>query len=201
MIEVKSVSKTIRNNEVLSNINLNIKKGKAYLLRGHNGSGKTMMLRLLCGLIKPTTGTLKADQDYSYGVMIETPAFIENQSALYNLKYLARINNKISLKEIYSSLRQVQLYEHRNEKVNRYSLGMKQRLGLCQAIMENPDILLLDEPFNALDDDNYQNALHLLSELKTEGKTLVVAAHDQELIQSPLFDEVIILEDGRIKEV
>lgn len=200
MIEVRSVSKTIKNNEVLKNINLNFQKGKAYLLRGHNGSGKTMMLRLLCGLIMPTTGIVEINKKCSFGIMIETPTFIENKSAIYNLKYLAGINNKISMEDIYNSLKQVQLYKHKNEKVNRYSLGMKQRLGVCQAIMENPDVLLLDEPFNALDDDNYKNTLHLLNVLKGEGKTLVVAAHDQKLTQNPLFDEIIVLDNGKVKQ-
>lgn len=201
MVTLISVSKEIKKKNVLSNINLNLEVGNAYLLRGHNGSGKTMLLRMICGLIKPTTGEILKNNDYSYGVIIENPTFIEGQSALYNLKYLASINKKITEEKIFSSLKKVNLFQERNEKVKTFSLGMKQRLGLCQAIMEEPDILLLDEPFNALDDENYKLALELLVELKSEDKILVVAAHGSDLKEHFLFDKVIELNNGKIEKI
>jgi ABC-2 type transport system ATP-binding protein len=200
MINVQAVSKTIKKKDVLQDINLDFEEGEGYLVRGHNGSGKTMLLRLLCGLIKPSKGDVSNDKSYTFGVMIENPDFLEGQTALYNLKYLAAINKRITEEEILKALKEVGLYDQRHEQVKKYSLGMKQRLGLCQAIMEKPDVLLLDEPFNALDDDSYERALALLSALKEDGKMLVVAAHDQELVTHPLFDEVIVLENGCIKE-
>ncbi|UTR16479.1 ABC transporter ATP-binding protein [Salipaludibacillus sp. LMS25] len=200
MINVQTVSKTIKKKEVLQDITFDFEEGKGYLVRGHNGSGKTMLLRLLCGLIRPSKGDVLKNKPYTFGVMIENPDFLEGQTALYNLKYLAAINKRITEEEILKALKKVDLYNQRHEPVKKYSLGMKQRLGLCQAIMEKPDVLLLDEPFNALDDDSYKQALTLLSALKDDGKMLIVAAHDQELITNPLFDEVIVLENGHVKE-
>ncbi|SET53129.1 ATP-binding cassette domain-containing protein [[Clostridium] polysaccharolyticum] len=161
MIQLVNISKTISNKEVLKNISLELSDGKMYLLNGHNGCGKSMLLRMICGLIKPTDGKLNCSLDYSYGVIIETPAFMENETAMYNMKYLAAIKNKISKDEIYEALKLVNLYDQRNSKVKTYSLGMRQRLGICQAIMENPDVLLLDEPFNALDEDNYKTVFDI----------------------------------------
>lgn len=198
MIKVESVTKKIKQKTVLENINLEIQKGKGYLLRGHNGSGKTMILRLLCGLIKPTTGNINFDGNLSFGVIIENPSFIEGESALYNLKYLANINKKISVKDINDSLKLVNLYESRNEKVAKYSLGMKQRLAICQAIMEKPDILLLDEPFNALDDESYKNTVSLLKKLKDSGKTIVIATHGKELMNDSLFDKIFEMNNGKL---
>lgn len=164
MIELENVEKTIKGKTVLKNINLIINHNDYMLLRGHNGCGKTMLLRLIAGLISPTNGQMHSEKEYTYGVIIENPTFLLGESALYNLKYLAQINNKISTEDILELMKKLNLYDVRNKKVRSFSLGMKQRLAIIQAIMEEPDILLLDEPFNAIDDDNLAIIYDMLNE-------------------------------------
>lgn len=200
MIRLKEVDKNIKEKSILKSIDLEFQEGKAYLLKGHNGSGKTMLLRMLCGLIKPSKGKVQSG-DYQFGVIIENSSFLNNETAYYNLDFLASINNIINKKQIYKTLEEFNLYEHKDEKVRTFSLGMKQRLALCQAVMEDPDVLLLDEPFNALDDDNVENLLSKLTDLKKKGKILVVAAHLFSTDNNILFDQVINMNNGKISSI
>ncbi len=200
MITLNNVSKELSRNIILKDISLKLKKGNIYLIRGHNGCGKTMLLRLLCGLIKETTGTIEKE-DYSYGVMIEQPSFCEYETGRSNLKFLASIQKIITAKEINDNLEKVNLLDVADTKVAKYSLGMKQRLAFCQAIMENPDVLLLDEPFNALDDTNYDCVVNILRDMKKQDKLIVVAAHGIQQECLPLFDEIIGMSAGGIKSV
>lgn len=201
MIKLIEVSKEIKNHRVLNQINLEFEKGKAYLLHGHNGCGKTMLLRLLSDLIRPTSGEVIKEPNLSYGVLIEKPGFLLNETAPYNLQYLASIQHKISNKEIEETLERVNLLADANRKVKTYSLGMKQRLGIAQAIMENQEVLLLDEPFNALDEDNLHQMLQILKEERAKQKLIIVAAHNlpQEVLE--LFDVKIKLNNGQVKEI
>ena len=198
MIEIKNVTKIIKNNTVLENINLKINDGEMMLLRGHNGCGKTMLLRLIAGFIKPTVGEVKKNESSEIGVIIENPSFFLEETAFYNLKYLADIRKKITDEEILSSMKQLGLFEYRNNKVKTFSLGMKQRLALCQAFMENPDIILLDEPFNAIDDENVKKVVNILNKLKSKGKIIVIASHSD--IKECSFDKVIKMSNGKIVE-
>ena len=198
MIEIKNVTKIIKNNTVLENINLKINYGEMMLLRGHNGCGKTMLLRLIAGFIKPTVGEVKKNESSEIGVIIENPSFFLEETAFYNLKYLADIRKKITDEEILSSMKQLGLFEYRNNKVKTFSLGMKQRLALCQAFMENPDIILLDEPFNAIDDENVKKVVNILNKLKSKGKIIVIASHGD--IKECSFDKVIKMSNGKIVE-
>ena len=198
MIEIKNVTKIIKNNTVLENINLKINDGEMMLLRGHNGCGKTMLLRLIAGFIKPTVGEVKKNDSSEIGVIIENPSFFLEETAFYNLKYLADIRKKITDEEILSSMKQLGLFEYRNNKVKTFSLGMKQRLALCQAFMENPDIILLDEPFNAIDDENVKKVVNILNKLKSKGKIIVIASHGD--IKECSFDKVIKMSNGKIVE-
>lgn len=195
MIEIKNASKTLKDNIVLSNIDLNLIEGETVLLQGHNGCGKTMLLRLIAGFITPTTGEITGNNSYSYGVIIENPNFFLNQTAYYNLKYLADINKKISDSEIEYYLDKLNLIDVKDKRVSDFSLGMKQRLALCQAFMEDPDVLLLDEPFNAIDDDNLDIVLKLIDEFKDKGKIIVVASHGDVKFK---FDKIIKMSNGRI---
>lgn len=199
MITLELVSKILKKKTILQNISVEFQQGEIYLLKGHNGSGKTMLLRLLCDLIRPTSGRVDKPS-YTYGVMIENPSFIEHETARYNLKFLASIQKKITAKDISFYLEKVNLLEFANTKVKDFSLGMKQRLAFCQAIMENPDVLLLDEPFNALDELNFSQTVNLLQEMKSE-KIIVIAAHGFNLSEIPLFDKVITMDDGQIKSI
>ena len=196
MIKLVNVTKEIKGHKVLKNISLNFEKGKIYLLKGHNGCGKTMLLRLLCNLISPTNGTIE-NSNHSYGVIIENPTFIEHASARTNLNILASLKKVIGKKEIDENLKRYNLYEHAEKKVSKYSLGMKQRLAICQATMENPQVLLLDEPFNALDEKNLDIVVSYLKEIKKD-KLIVIAAHGIDGSLEALFDEVILMNDGNI---
>lgn len=195
MIELENVSKIINKRTILSNINVKFEEGNIYLLQGHNGSGKTMLLRMICGFIKPSYGSVSYSANYSYGVIIENPTFFEQETAFYNLKYLADINKKIGKTEIESWLSKFGLLEYKDKKVKTFSLGMKQRLALCQAFMEDPDVLLLDEPFNAIDNENLKVTYQLLQEEKKLGKIIVIASHGDYNFE---YDSTIVLSDGKI---
>ncbi len=199
VIKLKNVSKVIKNHTVLDNINLEFKDGNMYLLKGHNGCGKTMLLRMLCGLICPTEGKVETNQDYSYGVLIENPSFMKSETGYYNLKYLASIKKQIGKTEIEEMMKIFNLYDVKDKKVKSYSLGMTQRLGIVQALMENPKVILLDEPFNALDDDNFKITFEYLKKEREKGKIIVIAAHSLEQSQIEEFDQVIEMDNGKVK--
>lgn len=196
MIEIKDVDKIIQGKLVLDKISLKINDNTLVLLSGHNGCGKTMLLRLIVGFIKPTEGSINIFRKVRFGVIIENPSFFLNETALYNMKYLAKINNIITEKDILEWLKKFGLYEVRNNKVKTFSLGMKQRLALCQAFMENPDILLLDEPFNAIDEENLKKVINLIYEFKNKGKIIIVASHGN--ITNCRFDMIVKMKDGKI---
>ena len=198
MISLREVSKSIKNKQVLENISIEFEEGKMYLLKGHNGCGKTMLLRMICNLIQPTSGTIEYEKDYTYGVMIENPQFIENETGYYNMKYLASIQKKIGKEEIEEMMKIFNLYDVKDKKVKSYSLGMKQRLGIVQALMEDPDVILLDEPFNALDEKNFNVVLQYLKEERNRGKMIVIAAHSLDSGQMSEFDSIIQMDNGKI---
>lgn len=198
MIQISHVSKAIRGKDVLSDISLSFHEGHCYLIQGANGSGKTMLLRLICGLIKADSGSIEVPPATNFGVIIETPSFVEHETAWSNLVFLSKIRNCISEADIESALKEVNLTKAKDKKVKTYSLGMKQRLAICQAIMENPDVLLLDEPFNALDEKNCNALKEILQKRKEEGKIIIVAAHLIDAKVADLFDSVIVLSEGAV---
>ena len=197
MIKLHDVTKQIKGKTVVSNISLQLKPGDCVAISGHNGSGKTMLLRLLCGLITPTTGQVICDEKVTFGVIIENPTFLEHETAIYNLRYLANIRKAIDDSTIIEYLRKFNLYEVRNKKVRTFSLGMKQRLALCQALMEDPDVLLLDEPFNALDDVNLGIICKEIGDLKAKGKIIVLASHGA-IPEACCVDKTIRLSNGKM---
>jgi len=204
-IILEHVSKVIRNVEVLNDINLSFEKGKIYGLKGYNGSGKTMLLRMIAGLIQPTEGTVSVDDEILHkdidfpkdmGVLIENPNFWNNYTAKEVLYSLAVINKKIGIKEIDKALKRVELDSDDKRTIRKYSLGMKKRLGIAQAIMEEPQILLLDEPSNALDKQGVGLVRTIIQEEKKRGALIILASHQQEDLG--ICDVVIEIEDGRI---
>lgn len=197
MITVKNVYKTFKKKEVLKDINLEINKGDFILLQGHNGCGKTMLLRLLCGLITPERGSVCGIEGKRLGIIIENPSFIPGESAKDNLKFLAGINKKITDSEIDEYLKAFDLYDVRGKKVRTFSLGMKQRLALVQAVMEEPDILLLDEPFNAIDDENLNKIFRILDMYSQNGGTAVIASHG-DYRDKCSFNRVVTMSEGEI---
>lgn len=205
-IVVENVTKVIRGVKVLDNISLEFHSGEITGLKGINGSGKTMLLRTICGLIRPTSGcvkinnfVLKKDMDFpeSIGILIDSPTFLENYSAYDNLKYLASIKNTVSDYEIRSLLREVDLLEAMHKKYRYFSLGMKQRLGIAAAVIEHPDIILIDEPTNALDSKGVEMVKHILMGEKKRGALIVLTCHDYKILKE-LSDNIYFIEEGRI---
>ncbi|WP_346878102.1 MULTISPECIES: ATP-binding cassette domain-containing protein [unclassified Clostridium] len=205
-LKVENLSKEIKNARILNNINLNLNKGKIYGFRGKNGSGKTMLFRALCGLIKPTEGRVEIDGQVlgenisfpeSVGVVIEYPGFLPNLSGYENLKLISEINNKVGAKEIKEIISAVGLDPEDKKKFKKYSLGMKQRLGIAQALMENPELIILDEPTNALDSDAVLLIKELLINMKNNNKLILLASHDKEELEV-LSDEIFYIENGSI---
>lgn len=204
-IKITNLTKTIKGVKVLNNINLNLEKGKIYGLRGKNGSGKTMLMRAICGLILPTEGTIEINdkllgKDISFpesvGALIESPAFISNYSGFKNLKIIASINNRIDDERIKESISLVGLDPEDKKKFRKYSLGMKQRLGIACAIMESPEIIVLDEPTNALDEKGVLLVREILMRHRGDS-IIIVACHDREELDL-LADEIIEMEEGRV---
>lgn len=201
-----NVTKIIGKNTVLKHIDCTIQTGNITGLRGINGSGKTMMMRLIAGLIYPTEGQIIVDgkivgKDVSFppslGVMLENPAFLDPYSGYENLKLLAGINHGISANEINQALSRVGLLENKDKKYKKYSLGMKQRLGIAAAIMEHPSVLLLDEPTNSLDESGVELVKQIVREEKARGATVVLSCHDAAILEY-LADEIISIECGKI---
>ena len=207
-ITIENVSKEYKNEYVLRNITLTLQSGKVYGLYGKNGSGKTMLMRMICGLIRPTTGRICIDGKElgknisfpnSVGALIENPEFIESFSGYNNLKMLADIKRIIGNKEIEEVLKHVNLYDQKNKKVRKYSLGMKKKLGIAAAIMENPELVLLDEPMNALDKNSMECVRKIINHLKAQNKLIIIASHDLNDLNN-ISDEIIKLELGEIVE-
>lgn len=204
MISIENLNKQFKNQLVLNNINVKFSNGHIYGIIGRNGSGKTVLLKCICGFLKPTTGVISVnhkivgkDIDFpeNLGFIIETPGFLLNYSGYKNLKYLASIRKKIDSNEIKDSMSLVGLDFADKKHVGKYSLGMRQRLGIAQAIMEKPDILVLDEPMNALDKNGVEEMRRLFLKMKSEGKLILLTSHNREDIEI-LCDEVYEMEEG-----
>ena len=206
VVRLEDYCKSFKSAEVLKNINLTLESGKVIGLKGKNGSGKTMLMRAISGLILPTSGKVYINDKElgrhisfppSIGILIENPSFISNYTGFKNLKILASIQNRISDDEIRDAIRKVGLDPDDKRTFKKYSLGMKQRLGIAAAIMERPDIVILDEPINALDDAGAGLIKGLLDELKANGSLIIIACHDTEELNY-LSDEIYEIYDGEI---
>ena len=206
---MRNVFLTLGKTEILKDISVSFECGKIHGLIGRNGSGKTMLMKCICGFVKPNSGEITVDGkrvgidcDFpqSMGVIIETPAFIPYYSGYKNLKLLAELRGKIGGEEIKNTMHRVGLAPEIKRPVRKYSLGMRQRLGLAQAIMENPDLLILDEPMNGLDKEGVQDMRQYLLDLKSQGKTILIASHSAEDIDT-LCDTVCEMDKGKLQKV
>ena len=206
VVRLEDYCKSFKSAEVLKNINLTLESGKVIGLKGKNGSGKTMLMRAISGLILPTSGKVYINDKElgrqisfppSIGILIENPSFISNYTGFKNLKILASIQNRISDDEIRDAIRKVGLDPDDKRTFKKFSLGMKQRLGIAAAIMERPDIVILDEPINALDEAGAGLIKGLLDELKANGSLIIIACHDTEELNY-LSDEIYEIYDGEI---
>ena len=205
-ITLKNVTKVLGKNTVVDKVDLSLKSGMVYGLCGYNGCGKTMLMRLISGLIVPTEGEIRFDEvllgkkiDFpeSIGILIESPSFLGGLSGFDNLKLLASIKGKITDEIIKKTISRVGLDPDDKKKYRKYSLGMKQRLGIASAIMEAPELIILDEPTNALDSSGVEITKKIISEEKDRGALVIVTCHDQKILEE-MCDIVYTIEHGKI---
>ncbi len=209
MIKVDRVSKSFGEERVLKEVSLQLENGKVYGIIGNNGSGKTVLFKCICGFMKPDQGEITVedkrigiDTDFpeNIGIIIETPGFLPHNTGFRNLQILASLKGLINKEDIVRILEKVGLNPGMKKPVSKYSLGMRQRLGIAQAIMEDPKVLILDEPFNGLDKYGVEDIRKIIIDLKNQGKTILLASHNQEDIKI-LCDSVYEMDAGVLKEV
>lgn len=207
-LEVEEINKKIGVDDVLSEISLSMEKGKIYGLQGKNGCGKSMLMRVICGLVLPTSGRVIIDgeelgKELSFpenvGVFIEKPGFLDAYSGFQNLSMFASIKKRIGGREIKETLKRVGLEEVMHKKYNKYSLGMKQKLGIAAVIMEQPDIVILDEPANALDEKSEGRLWQIVREEKERGALVIISCHTAEVLEE-ISDEIFRIDQGQITD-
>ena len=207
IIDVKNITKSFDKNVIIDDVSITFSSGNIYGLIGRNGSGKSVFLKMLCGFYKPDKGNISYDTidivesnlfAPNTGALIEKPSFIPDLTGFENLKLLARINNKIDDDDILKVLKLVELYEDKDKKYNKYSLGMKQKLGIAQAIMEDPQVIILDEPLNGIENKTAEKVRNILKEEKKKGKLIIIATHIKDDVEN-LADFVYEFADGKIR--
>lgn len=207
-LKLENLCKTIGKNTILDDVNLTLSSGHVYGLWGINGSGKTMLMRAMAGLIRPTSGKIEIEgqvlwKDISFppslGFLLEAPAFLDGYTGLDNLRLIAQIKNLIGEADIRKVLEQVGLDPDDKRKYRKYSLGMKQRLGIACAIMERPELLLLDEPTNSLDETAVAILPPIIADLKKAGSLIVIASHDREFLKN-ISDKLFEVKAGKVYE-
>lgn len=205
-IVISKLSKTIKGNKILDDINITMKSGTIYGLRGKNGCGKTMLMRAICGLLIPSTGNVTIDGEElhrdiaiprSVGALIENPSFLPQYTGFKNLKMLASLSEGISDDDIREAISRAGLDPNEKKAYKKYSLGMKQKLGIANAIMGEPDIIILDEPINALDEESVEKIKGELKKLCDKDKIIIIACHDREELEY-LCDEIFEMKAGAI---
>lgn len=208
-LEIKNLCKTFDNNQVLNDINLEMNSGHIYGFIGRNGSGKSVLLKIICGFYMPTSGMVLQDGvDYSKEgrfpentrALIEKPKFIPDLTGYENLELLASIQNKIGKEEIIDIMEKLNLKNEMNKNFSKYSLGTKQKLGIAQVLMENPDMIILDEPFNGVENSTADDIRKMLVEEKNKGKLIIIASHIKEDIET-LADEVYEFDGGKVSKI
>lgn len=209
IVTVNHVNKSYAKQQVLKDVCVDFQEGKIHGLIGRNGSGKTQLIKVICGYVLPDSGDVvvqgkhighDVDHPDDIGLLIESPGFLPGYSGLFNLQMLAAMNTKIKKEEIITVLSRVGLGDAVKKKVNQYSLGMRQRLGIAQAIMSNPQLLILDEPMNGLDNNGVKDMRQLLLTLKSQGKTIILASHFAQDIDK-LCDTVSEMDRGVLTSV
>ena len=208
-LEIKNLEKKFGKNTILKDVNLTFTDGKIYGFVGRNGSGKSVFLKLICGLYTPTSGEILLDGvNYTLSnafpentrALIEKPKFLPDLTGYENLELLASLQNKIGQKEIEETLKKLNLFEEKDKKYSKYSLGMKQKLGIAQVLMEDPQLMIFDEPFNGVENETAANIRELLLQEKKKKKIILIASHIKEDITS-LADVVYEFDGGKIQEI
>lgn len=209
VVKMQSVAKSFRGRFIFSDVNLEIFPGQITAIQGPNGCGKSVLFKLMCGFIRPTSGTVRIDPKYmdsrrrfpkSFGVIIDRPGYVGHLSGIDNLRKLAKIRGEIGDPEIMDAMRKVNLDPGLKQKMSHYSLGMKQKIALAQSFMEGQRVLVLDEPFNALDVDMVTTIRDLLQQFKAQGRTIVFTSHNQEDINA-LADNAYQITSETVKKI
>lgn len=208
-VQLNNVTKTLRGTQVIRGVSAELVGGKVYGLQGYNGCGKTMLLRLIAGLIYPTTGTIlvngkqlgkELDFPDSVGLIIENPAFLDDHTGLVNLRLIAKLRGTASEAELCTALERVGLDPADKRRVRKYSLGMKQRLAIAMAIAEKPELILLDEPTNALDAEGLSTLKDIIVQERDRGALVILASHDAEFLHA-VTDRIFPMEFGRFVDL
>lgn len=208
-LEIKNLSKKFGKVEILKNVNLKLESGKIYGFVGRNGSGKSVLLKIICGFYSLNSGSILLNNDNyiehnsfpkDTRALIEKPNFLPDLTGLENLELLASIQNKISKEKIIETIEKLNLSNEMNKKYSKYSLGTKQKLGIAQVLMEDPKIIILDEPFNGVEEETVIKIREVLKEEKNKGKMIIIASHIKEDIEI-LADEVYHISDGIVEKV
>lgn len=207
-IEIRDLSKKFKEDFVVDNVNITFESGKIYGIVGRNGSGKSVFLKMICAFYLPSSGTILQD-NYNYIInssfpsstraLIEGPNFIPNLSGFENLKLLSTIDKKTSEEDILNALKKVNLFDNKDKKYGNYSLGMKQKLGIAQVLMDDPKVLILDEPFNGIEEESVKKIKKILIEEKKKDKIIILTSHIKEDIKE-LADEIYVFDSGKLKK-
>lgn len=209
MIEIKNITKSYDERKILDDISINFEEGKIYGIIGQNGSGKSVLLKVMSGFITPDQGTIIYDgkdinKEETFpdntGVLLDNSGFVPNLTGFDNLKLLATINKTIDDNEIIEELKNVNLLEEKDKKYYKYSLGMRKKLGICQAIMEHQKYVILDEPFSGIDKVSLAMIYDYLKKIKSEGRTLIISTHTSDRAKD-LYDEIYELEEGKLNKI
>lgn len=208
-LEIRNLRKEFKDNVVLNDVNLTLEGGKIYGFIGRNGSGKSVLLKLICGFYTPTSGSIILNgKDYISSnefpedtrALIEKPKFLPDLTGYENLELLASVQNKIGKEEIMKTIEKMNLSDEANKKYSKYSLGTKQKLGIAQVLMEDPKMIILDEPFNGVENDTADKIRTLLKEEKNKNKIIIIASHIKDDIYG-LVDNIFEVDGGNIKEI
>ena len=199
MLSIKKVNKKYKDNQVLDNVDLEIGRGELILLTGINGSGKSTLLKIICDITEYDNGEVELEKGLKIGALIENPVFIENKSIKANLKFLADLNKNYNYVHIKNLCQKFSLDIENKVDIKDYSVGMRQKVGIIQAIMENQDLILLDEPVRGLDSDSIKVFIELIKTCISEGKTIMIASHD--MLDELPFSRIIKVENGKLNEI
>lgn len=209
MIEIKNITKSYDERKILDDVSINFEEGKIYGIIGQNGSGKSVLLKVMSGFITPDQGAIIYDgkdinKEETFpdntGVLLDNSGFVPNLTGFDNLKLLATINKTIDDNEIIEELKNVNLLEEKDKKYYKYSLGMRKKLGICQAIMEHQKYVILDEPFSGIDKGSLAMIYDYLKKIKSEGRTLIISTHTSDRAKD-LYDEIYELEEGKLNKI
>ncbi|MDY6063253.1 MAG: ABC transporter ATP-binding protein [Erysipelotrichaceae bacterium] len=198
LVEIRNLSKKFKNKHILNGLNLIINEGEHILIEGKNACGKSTLLKIIANIYEKTSGEIICYKKFKIGAFIENPSFIENETALYNMKFLIELTDKFNIEKIRPYFELLELDIDNKDTVNKYSVGMRQKLGIIQAVMEDQDLILFDEPTRGLDKDSVEKFYSLIKMLKAQNRTCIIVAHDG--VSGIDFDKSYVIEDGKCKE-